>query len=124
MHWPTSGIDPITNRVAAGRVLLYRIAQIDIGALPHDSPLTLEIARQTAVRCSREADRYLLVFDPVSRRGGSRTSMFLSFGCHPPTWLLEKNSSFTNEISAESLIFQHRSKSDAEVQASAAASNN
>lgn len=62
---PDVGLDAITERAAAGRDLLDRIARIDADALPHDLPLTLEIARQAAERWSREADWYWLVFDPL-----------------------------------------------------------
>jgi hypothetical protein len=62
---PDIGIEAITKRAAAGRALLDRIGLIDAEALPHDLPLTLEIARRTAERWSREADWYWLVFDPL-----------------------------------------------------------
>ncbi|MBE1529948.1 uncharacterized protein (DUF885 family) [Sphingopyxis sp. OAS728] len=62
---PDVGIEAITKRAATGRDLLDRIALIDADALPHDLPLTLEIARRTAERWSREADWYWLVFDPL-----------------------------------------------------------
>ncbi len=62
---PDIGIEAITKRAAAGSALLDRIALLDAAALPHDLPLTLEIARRTAERWSREADWYWLVFDPL-----------------------------------------------------------
>lgn len=62
---PDIGLAAIAKRAAAGRALLDRIALIDAKSLPHDLPLTLEIARRTAERWSREEEWYWLVFDPL-----------------------------------------------------------
>lgn len=62
---PDVGFEATAKKAALGRTVLERVAEIDIGALPEDLPYTLEIARQTAERWSREEDWYWLLFDPL-----------------------------------------------------------
>lgn len=62
---PDIGMAAVAERAATGRALLDRIAAIDVESLPHDLPLTLEIARRTAERWSREEGWYWLAFDPL-----------------------------------------------------------
>lgn len=62
---PDVGLAAVAERAAAGRALIERIAAIDVDILPHDLPLTLEIARRTAERWSHEEDWYWLAFDPL-----------------------------------------------------------
>lgn len=62
---PDIGPAATARRAALGRHLLERCAAIDTRSLPHDLADTLEMARQTAERWSREEDWYWLVFDPL-----------------------------------------------------------
>lgn len=62
---PDISLEATAKRAAIGRSVLERIARIDVSVLPHDLPITLELARQVADRWAREEDWYWLVFDPL-----------------------------------------------------------
>lgn len=65
LRLPDLGLTATAERAALGKTLLERCAAIDTDGLPLDLSDTLEMARQTAERWSREADWYWLVFDPL-----------------------------------------------------------
>lgn len=62
---PDIGFEAVADRAKTAAALLERIAAIDAESLPHDLPLTFELARRTAERWSREADWYWIAFDPM-----------------------------------------------------------
>ena len=62
---PDIGLPAITERATLGREILARLEAIDVDSLPHDLPYTVEMARQTAERWSREDEWYWLLFDPM-----------------------------------------------------------